>query len=206
MKQKKKMDTVQYEELSPTMKREVDKIDAQIDSTQANLAQINVDTKPHVVADQKVQTEASRSEILKYDAPYIKPVRSMPACSRAKPEQEKMRKAAWEYIRCIVENYEVRGESVQFWYCPPLSGEQTWEWIIPVNIPVWIPRMVAEHLSTRSYNRIVMQDSSHKMQGEMGRGATITPTELIAVERRKRIDCRPTDFMKHDNLFKAANA
>lgn len=198
---KRRMEEVKYQELSSDMKKEVDKIDLQLDATQANLAQINVDTKPNSIQPRK-ELELSRKEIS--DAPiYIKPSRRMASVSKPKPEQEKLRKAAWEYVKCIVENYEVRGESVQSWYCPPLSGEDVCEWIVPVNKPVMLPRMVAEHLAARSYNRIVMQDASHKFSGETMGGATISPTELIAVERRRRIDCRQLQNSPDYTLFKS---
>ena len=201
---KSKSEIAKPENISPEMRKEVEKIDLQMDATQANLAQINVDTKPDIFQERK-ETPLTQKE-LHSDAPYIKPSRRMAAVSKPKPEQEKLRKAAWEYIKCIVENYELRSESVDFWYTPPLSGEDTCEWIVPVNRPIYLPRMVAEHLATRSYNRIVMQDASHKFSGESRMGAQITPTELIAVERRRRIDCRPLQNINEQSLFNKRSA
>jgi hypothetical protein len=199
---KKRMDEKKFEELSPEMKQQIEKIDLQMDATQANLAQINVDTKAEKVIEGPPQVEFGKDQIKRIDAPYIKPTRCQPSCSKPKADQESLRKAAWEYVKCVVENKEIRGESIQFWYSPPISGEHCWEWIIPVNRPVWIPRMIKEHLQTRSYNRIVMDDSTRSSRpGEQTHGAQMTPNDIIVVEKRQRIGCRLAEGYEEGSLF-----
>lgn len=139
------------------------------------------------------QTKMSSKEIKQYDAPYIKPIRSINRSQGGKDGaktywDEKFRPAHtrdWEYVRCICENKEVIGESIHTWTaeygCDPAH-----EWKIPVNKPVWIPRLLARHLANRKYHRLRMEDAPTSVEGGITyHGAMVVDQEV------SRLDCRP---------------
>lgn len=144
--------------------------------------------------------EAPQSQLTKKqldaDAPYLKPVRSMPRSQGGKDGvkvyfDEKHREQHdrdWEYVKCIVENYEIIGEQVEAWTakwgCDPAHF-----WKVPVNKPVWIPRLLAEQLSKCKYHRLRMDNTvydSHAVGAMYG--------TMIADDVKHRIDCKPVGF------------
>jgi len=151
------------------------------------------------VQQQESQTALSTREAKKMDAQYIKPIRSI---SRNNFKTDKMDSRIywdeknrrlhdedWEYVRCIVENYEIIGEQVEVWTakwaCDPAHF-----WKIPVNKPIMIPRLLAKQLAKCQYHRLVMDNTAVREQSEVG---TITGG-IVADVVKNRIDARPVGF------------
>lgn len=134
----------------------------------------------------------SNREMAQYDAPYIRPVRSI---NRANSEKtptywnskfQKMRDYDWEYVKCKVENRELINDEIEVWTskygCDPAHF-----WKVPVNKPIWIPRLLATQLASCKYNKIIMQEE--KIRGSDGM-ATYTGT-LEVEQTVNRINCIP---------------
>lgn len=136
----------------------------------------------------EAQTQMSKREIEAYDAPLIKPTRSMPSSGKSLEKEKKMREDGWKYIKVIAENNEVNGEMIEFWL-KKFAGDPVNFWQVPVNKPVYLPRHVAEHLSNRKYHVFKMQDRPmHEVQ--FGEPAS----KLVCQETRRRLDCRSVQF------------
>lgn len=76
---------------------------------------------------------------------YITPKRQLQAFGKLPEKLKQQHARAWEYVKGIYENYVISGEPVEFWYCE-YPGDPDCLWSIPCNVPVYIPRMIANHL------------------------------------------------------------
>lgn len=77
---------------------------------------------------------------------YIKPSRRLSAPMGKLPDQlKKEHKRAWDYVKGIYENFAIPGEALTFSLCL-YPGDPDYLWTIPTNIPVAVPRCVAQHL------------------------------------------------------------
>lgn len=173
------------EKVDPVTQKGLD----QLDKTQESMKDFNKD-KIDQEAPEPIQTDPqikwSKIQLDQYDAPVIKPTRSFAPRSKPNPKEAKKREMGWELVKCIVENLEVIGEAPKFWLdC--FQGDPTYFWEIPANIPVYIPRFVAEHLSKRHYHIFKMRDTSDMNSIQSG-------TEMTVRETRKRLDCRLAGF------------
>ena len=91
------------------------------------------------------QVESLKAIALREGVPYIEPKRRLGAFGKL-PEKLKSQHAHdWQYVKGICENYIVNGEPVKFWLSL-YPGDPDCLWEIPVNRPVYVPRMVAKHL------------------------------------------------------------
>lgn len=133
----------------------------------------------------------SKEEIAAYDAPVIQPSRSFPTKSKPNPKEAKERRRGWEYVKCIAENLEIINEKIEFWHNKFL-GDPCYFWEVPVNKPIYLPRFIAEHLSTRHYHRFTMADRSGREFTEPG--ATAGDERLVVKETRHRLNCRSVGF------------
>lgn len=98
------------------------------------------------VAEVETEIKMSKKEMAKLEnVPYLEPLRKLVAVGIL-PEKLKSRHAYdWEYVKGIFENFEVSGEPVTFWYSK-YPGDPDCLWEVPCNIPVYVPRMIAQHL------------------------------------------------------------
>lgn len=151
------------------------------------------------VEERDPQSKLSTREAKQMDAAYIKPIRSV---SRVNFQNSKtdsrtfwdekhrhLHTEDWEYVRCIVENYEIPGESIEVWTakwgCDPAHF-----WRVPVNKPVMIPRLLAKQLSKCQYHRLIMNDTAVVENSHIG---AITGA-VVADVVKNRIDARPVGF------------
>ncbi len=115
---------------------------------QEDLDKLSVDVvnevAPHV--DPAPQQESLENVARREGCPYIKPKRRLSPPLGTLPEKLKgEHKRAWEYVKGIYENYIFNGEPLTFALCL-YPGDADYLWEIPANTPVYVPRMVAQHL------------------------------------------------------------
>lgn len=146
----------------------------------------DADRKSIPEKESEPQTKLSKNEAKTLDAPTIKPNRAIFSKEKFDEKYRKDQEERSKYVKCIVENNEIVGESVQFWK-KEWPGTPAQEWIVPVNKPVYIPRYIAEHLARRTYVRYVMQENQNVREGDITHS-------MVAKETRHRIDCRSVDF------------
>ena len=138
---------------------ELEKTGEQIEGMEAKAKSINLDQT--ILATRKEtepQTKIAQSDSQKMPEIYLKPKRTYPPGVHPKTgavEQfnEKFRAEynfQKEYVEFIAENNEVIGESINLWI-KKFPGTNLEEWVIPVNKPVWAPRMVKERIEECGY-------------------------------------------------------
>ena len=145
------------------------------------------DSSP-TIRETEPQTKLSSKEVAKTDAPYIRPSRVI--CSKETFNENFRREyeEAKKYVKCIVENNEIRGDIVETWV-KKFPGMPAEFYQVPVNKPIYLPRMVADHLASRFYTRFSMADKSPT---EIREGEPMQT--MVAKEQIRRIDCRPVGF------------
>lgn len=139
------------------------------------------------------QTKMGREQFKKADAPYIKPTRYISCSSKERfnPEWQKLWDREKEYVKVIVENNEIIGESVELWHKNwPTQHAEFWQ--VPVNKPVYIPRGVATQITKCRYKRLKTVDRPiDQVLAEASHGGGIGFTQgMVAAETTRRLDCR----------------
>lgn len=176
--------------LETSSEKELIKLDEKFKEFESNVAEMTVDRMNLAPVEEKeVQTKISTREANKADASYLKPVRSI---NSKEPFNEKYREQhtkAWEYIKCIVENNEIIGEQIECW-TKRFAGDPAHFWKVPVNKPVFIPKLLAEQLSQCRYHRLRMDQS----QIASSDGAGTFMGSMVVDETKHRVDCRPVGF------------
>lgn len=172
--------------------KEVDRVEKQFNEQSERMQNFTQDKMQNApVKEVAPQTEITKGQFMREDAPRITPVHAYPSRGGTKkPEQDGLRRKAWEYVRCICENLECPGEDLDFWLKPPLSGEDCNNWKIPVNKVVMIPRHVAEHLASRKYHRLYMDENITVMDTGFGQ----MKGQLTASKTVHRLNCRAEGF------------
>jgi hypothetical protein len=163
---------------------ELDKVQEQFDDFQAQTKAITVDVASKAPMEDFVPQTLISNKEANNSIRYIKPSKSI---GSKEPFNEKYRAAyeeAKKFVRCIVENREMQGEKVESW-TKPFPGMPAEFWEVPVNVPIAVPRYVAQRLSECKYHRLTMEDRATGTTGS----ATWTGAMVVS-ETTHRIDCR----------------
>lgn len=173
--------------------RQLDSAAEQFEKFDESVKALTVDhMNKSVIPETEPQVKASNRELNKADAPYIKPVRSI---NSKEPFNEKYREAhteAWKYVKCVVENLEIIGETVECW-TKKFPGDPAHFWKVPVNKPVYIPKLLADQLASCCYHRLSMeQNQTSNLIGSDGMGTYVGSMVVDSVKHR--IDARPVGY------------
>lgn len=167
--------------------KEVEKLGQQFDNFEAQVKSLTVDEMNKApIQEFEPQTKMSNREANNYDAKYIKPVKNV----NCREKFNETYRSEWEhrkqYVRCIVENNEIRGDLVELW-SKPYAGVDCEFWQVPPNKPVCIPRHLAEQIARKKYHRLVMDETKQASSDGMG-----TYYGQMAVSHTiQRLDARP---------------
>ena len=182
---------------SGKIEQELDKVEGQIANIQENILSASpaaIEAKAPEPSNDRIW-DLSYREFKAADAPKITYTRMFAPASKPNPRCEAERKRGWEYVKCQCENFEIIGEKIEMWLCK-WPGDPYTYWEIPVGKPIYLPRWVAEHLSTREYRRLVMSDRNTSLiHSEVEGSGMSQPThQMTSVEVRKRLGCRSVGF------------
>lgn len=138
--------------------------------------------------DVEMQVPLSTNQITNSKDIYLKPKKSLGAKEKF---NEKFREQ-WEFdkqkVAFIAEHKEIQGETLNLW-TKPYPGCNCEEWIIPVNVPVWGPRYLAEQIKRKYYNRLTMAESKQTGSDSMG----TYYGHMIVSEEKQRLDAIPVN-------------
>lgn len=140
--------------------KELDRVEQQFNEFEQqvkDLTQDRMNEAPKL--EMESQTKMSQREISKSQDIYLKPFRTISSREKFNEEYRDAYNFDREYVRFIAENHEVIGENIELWI-KKYPGTPAEEWKVPVNKPVWAPRMVAERIAGCFYHRLSMKDSS----------------------------------------------
>lgn len=174
--------------------RELDKAIQQFDAFDSQVKEMTLDRMNQApVKEVDQQTKMSQEELAKSKEIYLKPKRSFPPGVNPKTgEREKFNekfRAEYEfqkeYVRFIAQNNEIIGESIEF-DLKKFPGTNVESWVVPVNKPVWAPRMVAERIKGSKYHKLTMQDNVRSSDGTAQYYGTMAVENTI-----QRLDAQP---------------
>ncbi len=93
------------------------------------------------------EVKLSAREIAKMEGvAYLEPIRKLPPIGVLPEKWKKEHAKDWEYVKGIFENEVCRGEPIRFSFSK-WPGDHDCVWEVPSNRPVYLPRMIAKHLS-----------------------------------------------------------
>jgi hypothetical protein len=132
-----------------------------------------------VVVEPEIQTKITMKELAASEGiPYIEPKRRLTGPLGKLPDKLKQEHArAWEYVKGIYENFECPGDSIKF-SLSLYPGDSDYLWEVPANRPVYVPRMVANHLeSCQMYHKFAYIDMASNQLGPGGHMQNFAPTQ-----------------------------
>jgi hypothetical protein len=189
--------------------RELDKAQENFEVFDAQVKEMTLDRMNKApIAESEQQVKLSKNDLEKSKEIYIKPKRSFPPGVNPKTgEREKFNEKfradyefQKEYVRFVAQNNEIIGETIEF-CLKKFPGTNCDEWAIPVNKPVWAPRMVAERIKNCRHHRLVMQDnrsngSDHNGQyyGTMSVDTTVQRLDAYPAVERKSVFMGAVNF------------
>lgn len=183
--------------ITPKAKNALDNLNEQISSITQEVATKSIDDLNKAPLEEKeMQLKMSGRQMEKAEALYIKPIRSINSKEAFNEKFRPQWEEDWKYVKCIVENYEVIGESVEFW-TKKYPGDAAHFWRIPVNKPLFAPRLVAKQLGNCRYHRFSMEDTVTESQSSrsMGNGQDMVYQGSMTVDKIiPRVDCKPAGF------------
>lgn len=142
------------------MKNETENLAKAAVALQEDLNKLSVDTiNTTEDKEPEIQEISMENKCKEQGIPYIKPSRRLSAPMGKLPEKQKAEhKRAWEYVKGIYENFHIPGEAITFPLCL-YPGDADYLWVIPANIPVAVPRLVAKHLEeTQKYHQFAYRE------------------------------------------------
>lgn len=169
-------------------RKELTKADDQFNEVQKDFKEVMTATIERKISLPSCEPEEdirrSSRELQSHEAVVIKPLKSISDKAKFNETFRKDWERGWEYVKAIVENHELIGESVECW-TKKFPGDPAHFWRVPTNKPVMIPRLLAEQLAECKYHRIVMEEKPVRQ----GDGMTFYGA-IQAVEVRNRISAR----------------
>lgn len=188
--------------------RELDKAQEQFENFDAQVKEMTLDRMNKApVKESEQQIKMSQSDLERSKEIYLKPKRSFaPGVNPKTGEREKFNekyRAEYEfqkeYVRFIAQNNEIIGETIEF-CLKKFPGTNCEEWSVPVNKPVWAPRMVAERIKNCKHHKLIMQDrvnsSDHNGQyyGTMAVETTVQRLDAFPATERKSVFVGAANF------------
>ncbi len=135
------------------MKKETEKLAEATVALEKDLNKLTVDKVNEAKGEEpEIQKISLENKYKSEGVQYIKPRRLSAPLGKLPDKLKTEHKRAWEYVTGIYENIAIPGEAIKFtyvWY----PGDADYLWIVPANVPVAVPRMIANHLEkTQEYH------------------------------------------------------
>ncbi|CAB4126523.1 hypothetical protein UFOVP80_22 [uncultured Caudovirales phage] len=124
----------------------------EVAAIQSEMSSLTTDKISETAPEAKDEYDVSevKKKAEKENAIFIEPKIRMQAFGKLKPDWKKKRDYDWEYVKGSFQPEIVNGrpsmEPRKFWHCK-WPGDQDCFWDIPVDRPVYVPRMIAKLLS-----------------------------------------------------------
>lgn len=126
--------------------KEVRKLEEQLDRKEETVSKLSLDDMNKApIQETEGQTKISQKEARNSNDVYLKPVKSIYTMEAPAKWQEATRARAWERVKVVAENKSLKGDAIELW-TKRFKGDNADFWIVPVNVPIWIPRLLARQI------------------------------------------------------------
>lgn len=179
--------------------RELQKAEKQFDSFDQQVKDLTLDrmnSAPRMEVEP--QTKIAQADLDKKKDIYLKPIRVQHSREKFNEKFRDEFNFAKEYVNFIAENREMPGCPLELW-TKKFPGQDAEEWKIPVNVPVWGPRYLAEQIKNCSYH--VLKMNEQKIVGYNSFGADTG--QIVVDSVVNRLDAVPAS--KRRSIFMGAN-
>lgn len=178
--------------------KELDKAEGQVKNFTESLVTARQEAPMAPTREMEPQTKMSQQEMNNSSVMYLKPKRSFPSKEKFNEKYRDDYNRQREYVEFIVENNEVKGESIDF-CIKKFPGMPVEEWVLPVNKPISAPRYVKERIEECGYTIFTTTD-----QRVGSEGGVVYYGQMVAEERKQRLTAR--DFTKKPRIFIGNNS
>ncbi len=145
--------------MDKTAQLEMDKLENQFNKFQENITDLTLDRMNEAPKlELEPQTKMSQKEIEKSKDIYLKPNKSIAGSGKFNEKFRDSYNFDKTYVHFTAENKEIIGDNIECW-TRPYPGMPAEFWKVPVNVPIWGPRYLAEQLRRKSYHRLVMKEN-----------------------------------------------
>jgi hypothetical protein len=167
--------------------KELEKAEKQFEAFDNHVKTLTMDAMNKApLQETEPQTKIANKDLDKQKEIWLKPFRTISSRERFNDKWKEQYLFAKEYVHFTAENKEIVGETLDFW-TKPFPGVPAEEWKVPVNVPVWGPRYVAEQIRNCKYHIFTMD--AEKVSGQNALGYD---TGQIAVEKTvHRLNAEP---------------
>lgn len=167
--------------------KELEKAEKQFEAFDNHVKTLTMDAMNKApLQETEPQTKIANKDLDKQKEIWLKPFRTISSRERFNDKWKEQYLFAKEYVHFTAENKEIVGETLDFW-TKPFPGMPAEEWKVPVNVPVWGPRYVAEQIRNCKYHIFTMD--AEKVSGQNALGYD---TGQIAVEKTvHRLNAEP---------------
>lgn len=177
---------------------ELDKIEKQFDEYDKQVKDLTLDRMNEAKKEEvEPQTQLSTKQISNSKDIYLKPLRSISSGEKFNEAFRDKYNFATELVHFIAENNEILGEKIEIW-TKPFPGMPAEFWEVPVNIPAWGPRHLAEQIRSRRYHRLITENKSTGGSAEGEYYGTLVVDRVV-----QRLEAYPVSTKK--SIFMGVN-
>ena len=149
---------------SSLAERELDKAEEQFKAFDDNVKKLSENSMNKHPIEEREAPKLSQSQIDKSKDIYLKPKTSVGSKEKFNEKFREDYNFKKEYVQFTAQNHEIIGEEIEIW-TKAFPGMPAEFWKVPVNVPVWGPRYLAEQLKNCTYSRLKMTDSARGSEG-----------------------------------------
>lgn len=174
--------------------KELNEAVKQVDAFDQSIKEMTMDRMNTAPKEEtEPQVNLSQADREKMKDVYLKPIKTIGCREKFNEKFRKDYEFAKEYVQFEAENKEIIGEKIELW-TRPFPGMPAEFWNVPVNVPLWGPRYLAEQIKRASYHRLVMKqnvtvggDHAGQYFGSMAADTTVQRLDARPVTTRKSI-------------------
>ncbi len=179
--------------LKSTMDKEMTEAASQFDQFDQSVKNLTMDMMNTAPKEEtEPQSKVAQKDRDKQKDIYLKPHKSIGSREKFNEKYRDDYTFSREYVHFEAENKEIIGETIDMW-TKPFPGCDAEEWKVPVNVPLWAPRHVAEQIQRKGYHILEMENKVNEssqfgtIYGSMAVKKTVQRLEARPVSTKRSI-------------------
>jgi len=179
---------------------ELDKAEKQFEKMENDIKELTQDRMSDAPKlDVEPQTKIANSDIDKKNDLYLKPIKTIGCKEQFNEKYRNEYEFQKQFVNFTCENLEIIGDGVELW-TRPFPGVAAQFWKVPVNKPLWGPRYLAEQLRKCSYHRLIMQEQTTNIEGDMQYYGKMVADKTVDRITAHPVSSKRSVFMGTDNF------
>ena len=168
------------------MSKEISKINQQFNAQAESIEALTLDEMNKApMREAEPQTKLSQRQLDSAKQIFLKPHIAFMDKNKFNEDYRKEYNFMKETVNFIAENNEVKGEIIKMW-THRFAGTPYEYWEVPVNVPVFGPRYLAEQITSAKYHTFKSEDKTIHTESGMTYVGQMTTENIV-----KRLDAQP---------------